>query len=226
LDRLTSTDEVMDGMERVLGGFGFRNLIMTGVPGPNQRLKDVLLAERCVGEWLKIYTERQYVHHDPLVRLVKCAARPFDWSELPYDQIRDLRASEVMRERNELGLRRGLVVPILDVSGSVFFVSMTGRKPELTGHTKPVIQLIAVCAFYRVCGLRNPVRRKKPVLTAREREVLTWAANGKTAWEIGEILAIAKRTVDEHARTAFRKLGAVNRTQAVAIALRDRLIDL
>jgi DNA-binding CsgD family transcriptional regulator len=62
-------------------------------------------------------------------------------------------------------------------------------------------------------------------LTEREREVLAWVAQGKSAWEIGKILNIAKRTVDEYAATAYRKLGAVNRAQAVAIAVRDRLIS-
>ncbi len=61
-------------------------------------------------------------------------------------------------------------------------------------------------------------------LTPREREVLWWAAQGKSAWEIGEILHIAKRTVDEHTQKAIRKLGAVNRTQAVAIAFSERLL--
>lgn len=56
--------------------------------------------------------------------------------------------------------------------------------------------------------------------------MLTWVAAGKTAWEISEILGIAKRTVDEHVRSAARKLGVVNRTQVVAIALRERLIGI
>jgi LuxR family transcriptional regulator, quorum-sensing system regulator BjaR1 len=68
--------------------------------------------------------------------------------------------------------------------------------------------------------------RLKHSLTSREVEVLTWAAQGKSAWEIGEILEIAKRTVDEHVQTAVRKLGAVNRTHAVAIAVRDRIIAI
>lgn len=63
-------------------------------------------------------------------------------------------------------------------------------------------------------------------LTVRESEVLRWVANGKSAREIGEILAIAKRTVDEHVQTAMRKLGAANRTHAVALALRDDIIRL
>ncbi len=61
-------------------------------------------------------------------------------------------------------------------------------------------------------------------LTPREREVLWWAAQGRSAREIGEILHITKRTVDEHTHNAVRKLGAANRTNAVAIALRERLI--
>lgn len=66
----------------------------------------------------------------------------------------------------------------------------------------------------------------KTKLTPRECEVLRWVANGKSAWEIGEILHITKRTVDEHVQTAVRKLGAVNRTHGVAIALRDGVIKL
>ena len=70
----------------------------------------------------------------------------------------------------------------------------------------------------------EPVPAAAHSLTLREREVLWWAAQGKSAWEIGEILHIAKRTVDQHTQNAVRKLGAVNRTQAVAMALRERLI--
>lgn len=76
----------------------------------------------------------------------------------------------------------------------------------------------------RLSGRRGS--RIKHSLTSREVEVLTWAAQGKSAWEIGEILDSAKRTVDEHVQTAVRKLGAVNRTHAVAIAVRDRIITI
>jgi len=43
---------------------------------------------------------------------------------------------------------------------------------------------------------------------------------------MGEILNISTRTVEEHAQQALERLGAVNRTQAVAIAVRDRLIAI
>ena len=71
---------------------------------------------------------------------------------------------------------------------------------------------------------RSPAKRR--LLTPREREVLAWVARGKSAWEIGEILDIAKRTVDEHVQSSVRKLGAVNRTHAVALAIRDHLVEI
>jgi LuxR family quorum sensing-dependent transcriptional regulator len=80
-------------------------------------------------------------------------------------------------------------------------------------------------AFDRIRQLTQPKVEERRPLTSREREVLAWSAQGKSAWEIGEILCLTQRTVNEHAQTAMRKLGASNRTQAVAIALRHRLFE-
>jgi DNA-binding CsgD family transcriptional regulator len=63
-------------------------------------------------------------------------------------------------------------------------------------------------------------------LTPRELEVLTWVARGKTAHDTAQILGIAKRTVDEHVQTIIRKLGAANRTHAIAIALQNHIVKL
>jgi DNA-binding NarL/FixJ family response regulator len=63
-------------------------------------------------------------------------------------------------------------------------------------------------------------------LTPREREVLALVAKGKCAREIGEILHITKRTVDEHVQTTVRKLGALNRTHAAVTALRRGVIEV
>lgn len=64
------------------------------------------------------------------------------------------------------------------------------------------------------------------LLTVREREVLCWTARGKTSSETGDILRVSSQTVDFHLRNACRKLGASNRTNAVALALIRGLIFL
>jgi LuxR family quorum-sensing system transcriptional regulator SolR len=57
-------------------------------------------------------------------------------------------------------------------------------------------------------------------MTSREREILSWSAEGKTAYEIGRILGVTEATIIFHLNKAMRKLGAVNKAQAIAKALR------
>jgi transcriptional regulator EpsA len=55
-----------------------------------------------------------------------------------------------------------------------------------------------------------------PSLTQREVEILDWMQKGKSNSEIAEILGISQLTVKNHVQKILRKLGAHNRTQAVA----------
>lgn len=64
------------------------------------------------------------------------------------------------------------------------------------------------------------------VLTAREREVLRWTAERKTAWEIGQILGIAERAVTFHVNNILVKLGAPNKVEAIVKAISAALIDM
>jgi PAS domain S-box-containing protein len=61
-------------------------------------------------------------------------------------------------------------------------------------------------------------------LSMREKEILCWVMQGKSTWDISTILKISERTVKFHVDNIMKKLSAVNRTQAVAIALREKLI--
>ena len=63
------------------------------------------------------------------------------------------------------------------------------------------------------------------VLTPRERECLQWAAVGKSEWEISQILGISEHTSEKHLLNAKSNLGAVNRVQAVAEAIRRGYIS-
>jgi DNA-binding NarL/FixJ family response regulator len=56
-------------------------------------------------------------------------------------------------------------------------------------------------------------------LTAREGEVLSWLAKGKTNRDIAQILGLSPRTVDKHLEQIYSKLGVENRTAAAAIAV-------
>jgi LuxR family transcriptional regulator, quorum-sensing system regulator BjaR1 len=225
LDRLTDVDAVMDEMHRSIRNFGFETLLFIGLPVPKQRFDTAMLGVRWPAEWFKIYNEGGYVHFDPVIRHLRRSVRPFEWTEVRYDAETEPRAAELMQLRKDFGFGRALVVPIPGRGGTRAGVSISGREPDLSAQKRTAIHLMALYAFDRAAKLRV-APRPAPFLTAREREVLTWTAAGKSAWEVGEILNIAKRTVDEHARTAAGKLGAATRTQAVALAIRDRFISI
>jgi two-component system, NarL family, response regulator LiaR len=63
-------------------------------------------------------------------------------------------------------------------------------------------------------------------LTPRELEVLALLGQGRSNAEIAAALVIAPRTVKVHVQNILGKLGAANRTEAVSIAARRRLITL
>lgn len=71
--------------------------------------------------------------------------------------------------------------------------------------------------------LSEPVPVLEP-MTARQLECLRWAAAGKSSADIGGIVGLSPRTVDDHLAAACRRLGVRTRVQAVVLALQHRLI--
>ena len=63
-------------------------------------------------------------------------------------------------------------------------------------------------------------------LTPRQMEILEGMTRGLTNQDIARELGIREDRVKGHVNTIFAKLGAANRTEAVAIALRKHLLDL
>jgi DNA-binding CsgD family transcriptional regulator len=70
--------------------------------------------------------------------------------------------------------------------------------------------------------------RRDPILslTPQELECLRWCKEGKTNWEIGEILAISEKTAEFHLGNAMRKLGANKRITAVVMGIKQGIISL
>ena len=63
------------------------------------------------------------------------------------------------------------------------------------------------------------------MLTTREREILQLLADGMSNADVAQRLFISQETVKSHVRHILTKLEADTRTHAVAIALREAIID-
>ncbi len=64
----------------------------------------------------------------------------------------------------------------------------------------------------------------QPTLTEREQQVLSGMSRGRSNAEIGKELYLSEDTVKTHARRLFRKVGAADRAQAVAVGYRWGLV--
>jgi len=227
LDQISSVQDVVDEIAKSFSLFGFENFIITGLPGIRERFDDVVLLRKWPAGWFEIYTREDYVRVDPVIRLCRSTAQPFEWSEAPFDREREPRAGEVMDRATDFRMRNGFCLPVHGINGYEACFSMSGVDLDLTSRTKPAIHLMAMYAFERARQILDPRPREDAnLLTPREREALMWAAAGKSAADTGDILGITARTVTAHIVSACRKLEATNKTQAVARALQYRLIRI
>ncbi|MGN6253624.1 MAG: response regulator transcription factor [Solirubrobacterales bacterium] len=70
-----------------------------------------------------------------------------------------------------------------------------------------------------------PPKGSRGKLTRRQREILQLLANGESTTVAARELDLGEETIKTHTKNALARLGAKNRTHAVAIALRECLID-
>lgn len=70
-----------------------------------------------------------------------------------------------------------------------------------------------------------PPKGSRGKLTRRQREILQLLADGESTTFAANQLDLSEETVKTHTKNALARLGAKNRTHAVAIALRECLID-
>jgi DNA-binding NarL/FixJ family response regulator len=82
--------------------------------------------------------------------------------------------------------------------------------------TKPLLRRLALDA---------KLDAERSTLTLREIQILELLSEGKSNKEIAALLSISDETVKTHLKRLYDKLGAADRAQAVAIALRQNLIE-
>lgn len=70
-----------------------------------------------------------------------------------------------------------------------------------------------------------PPKGSRGKLTRRQRQILQLLANGESTTVAARELDLSEETVKTHTKHALARLGAKNRTHAVAIAVRECLID-
>ena len=178
--------------------------------------------------WRCLYEQNGYVNSDPTVAHCLSSGLPLVWSPELFIQGG---ASELMEHAHQYGLRHGLTVPLHSSSLQTGLFSVACEEPL---GDKDLVR-VAHCqllASYLHEAASKLVQKNARIhqtgcqLTGRERECLTWAAAGKSSWDISQILSTSERTVNFHIGNVIHKLQVTSRSHAVAKALARGLIQL
>ena len=105
-----------------------------------------------------------------------------------------------------------------------------GAVTKATANAKLITALRAISAGKRWISpeISELIEQDPPApsLTPRQGEILDCVTRGLTNKDIARLLGISERMVEEHIESLFQKIGAANRAEAVAIALRKHLLKI
>ncbi|HVD37657.1 MAG TPA: response regulator transcription factor [Solirubrobacterales bacterium] len=104
-------------------------------------------------------------------------------------------------------------------AGASAYVARTAGPSELRRAVD------AAVAQERFIDPAVPPKGSRGKLTRRQRQILQLLANGESTTVAARELDLSEETVKSHTKHALARLGAKNRTHAVAIAVRECLID-
>jgi DNA-binding CsgD family transcriptional regulator len=174
------------------------------------------------------FESREDQRLDPVMQHCKRASVPIIWNQGTYTSIGQ---GDMWEEQAHFGFRTGIALALHLPEGKHFIIGVDRDQPlpessvEVTRMVAD-LQLFAVHAQDAALRVLLPAQPQSdvPNLTPRELEGLRWTMEGKTAWELGNILGISERTAVLHVNNATHKLGCVNKHQAVLKALRLGLI--
>ena len=171
----------------------------------------------------------------PIAAVCRVTTRPFAWDAAEVARVvREARhrprVSWNMTPEN--GIHGGITVPIHMPRARTGSVGWLARSPDVDIPAKleqygSALRLAAMHMMDLIHAKR--VEAAEPVLPAealneRELECLTWAGLGLTDADIGRMIHRSPATSRFHLDNAVAKLGARNRTQAVAMAAQLGLV--
>ncbi|WOC16855.1 autoinducer binding domain-containing protein [Pseudochrobactrum sp. MP213Fo] len=168
-------------------------------------------------DWRTYYLRNECMLTDPAIQLAMRSSKPVVWSEKLYHQNKTL-WQEMKRDGHSIGVTQSCWGP-QSVAGFLSFSRSAGpiSKTELK-HIEDALRPLSLSLFtqfYDLYRLDETYNTNEQIITLREREILRWTGDGKTAEDISIILNITPRTVHFHMNNVLNKLIVSNKVHAV-----------
>ncbi|MCW6508750.1 helix-turn-helix transcriptional regulator [Lichenifustis flavocetrariae] len=229
LDACEQRTEAQGVVEALSLALGFR-FFSYAVPEPGLNVVEAagMLLTNYPQAWQDRYQARKYQVEDAVLVHGHREIRPFAWGGDDYLKTISPSERRIFFEAQAFGIVSGFAVPVHGPDQTCAVFSVAGPEP------RPCVTDVGHSDFHALLAAAQAVHgkfvqwRQRPApndirLSEHERLCLLWTTQGKTAWEVAQIIGRSKATVDFHLRRAAGKLGAVNKVHA---AFKARELDL
>lgn len=227
LERLQTTksiDEVQVWAHELRDHFGVTHVVYHTVTHKGEQVGAFTYSL----DWARRYVERDYRSIDPVVLSALRRFHPMDWKSLDWSSPQ---ARQMARDAAEHGIgNQGWTVPIWGPSGEFAFFILNHNTDDaswqrFTEAKGKEILLVSHLMHQQAMRIINKeLDAATTELSPREREALTQLSLGQSRAAVADALQISENTLRAYIDSARHKLGALNVTHAVALALARGII--
>ncbi|MGO4727947.1 MULTISPECIES: helix-turn-helix transcriptional regulator [Inquilinus] len=223
-----SRQDIRDLLEQTIQDYGLNHFAYVSFPSGAEADAPLVLTTY-PDSWVERYGENRYDRIDPVIARAVGTMLPFAWTIESFKDPLTRKQKAFLEEAAEAGIRRGLTIPIHDRQGKASSLTLTefGIEPDFQrciDRHQHALHLIALHLHAKLRQDDHPEPRTRPSLTPREIDCLQWAAKGKSASDIADIMRISRRTVVFHTENAKQKFGVATLSQAIARGLMHDII--
>jgi DNA-binding CsgD family transcriptional regulator len=179
-------------------------------------------------EWARRYIEKDYRSIDPVVLGAVRRFHPMDWKTLDWSSPA---AREMMREAMAAGLgNQGWSIPIWGPQGEFALFAINHATDDeswaafTARHAKDLLLVSHLMHQQAMRIVNDELEPPSAELSPRERETLLRLSFGHSRAAVAADLHISENTLRAYIDSARHKLGALNVTHAVALALARGII--
>lgn len=178
-----------------------------------------LVNESYPADWLQAYACEGLFKKDPVLLSQLQFFKPLLWTEVLKIYPKEF-YTDFMQMAADFRLRYGLASGMGGYNSTKTCIfSFSGDKDRFKPKHKKILDIVTPHLYQALLRIWKLSNRPNCKLTAREKEIINLMKAGKTNWEISVILNMSERTAKFHVQNIVRKLDAVNKAHAVAIAL-------
>jgi DNA-binding CsgD family transcriptional regulator len=180
--------------------------------------------------WVQRYIDADYQSVDPVVQGVKNRFTAVNWKSLDWSRPA---SRAFLKESIDAGVgNQGYTIPIWGPRGELAVLTINHRANDVqwASFTKANLRdLLLVSQLVHQEGKRIHAGAlapsSQPDLSPRERDVLLLLGKGRSRGAVADALKISENTLRAYIDSARHKLGALNTTHAIALALSKGVIS-